>query len=43
MQGMLDSAKALAMTAADLMTNPELLSLAKTEFFRHKRKSGLNI
>jgi hypothetical protein len=33
---MLDSAKALAMTAADLLANAEVLAKVKAEFFRHK-------
>jgi metal-dependent amidase/aminoacylase/carboxypeptidase family protein len=36
MQGMLDAAKAMAMTVADLVTGPELLAKAKKEFFQSK-------
>ena len=36
-QAMLDSAKALAMTAADLLAEPAVLARAKIEFCKNKR------
>jgi amidohydrolase len=36
MQGMLDAAKAMAMTVTDLFADPELLAKAKKEFFQSK-------
>ena len=35
--GLLDAAKALAMTVADLLSKPETLAKVKEEFYRHKR------
>ena len=36
LDAMLDAAKALAMTAADLLADPSLIEKVKSEFFRHK-------
>jgi len=36
MQAMIDAAKTLAMTAADLLAEPDLLAKVKQEFYRHK-------
>jgi amidohydrolase len=36
MQAMLDAAKALAMTTADLVTDSKLMAKAKNEFYQHK-------
>jgi amidohydrolase len=35
-QGMIDAAKGMAMTAADLVSNPSLMTRVKEEFFKHK-------
>ena len=35
-QGLLDAAKALAMTALDLLASPETVTIAKEEFARRK-------
>ena len=40
LQGMIDAAKALAMTTADLLADPALLSKIKSEFFRYQNTSG---
>ena len=36
LQAMIDAAKGLGLTAADLLANPELMTKAKEEFFKHK-------
>jgi amidohydrolase len=36
LQGMLDAAKAMAMTAADLLSDPAIMARVKDEFLRHR-------
>lgn len=40
LQAMMDAVKALAMTVADLVSDPELLAKVKTEFYNNKKEKG---